>query len=58
MILKLIYGQAILQNFQMMEGRKIDGNLISLLRNIEFEDFKYAWFIPESGLWNNKGRFR
>ena len=30
-------------------GKKIDGNLISLLRNIEFADFKYAWFIPESG---------
>ena len=28
-------------------GKKIDGNLISMLRNDQFVDFQYAWFIPE-----------
>ena len=30
-------------------GKKIDGNLISMLRNDHFVDFQYSWFIPESG---------
>ena len=30
-------------------GKKIEGNLISFLRNDDFSDFKYAWFIPTSG---------
>ena len=30
-------------------GRKIKGDLISMLRNDHFADFQYAWFIPESG---------
>ena len=30
-------------------GKKIDGNLISMLRNDYFVDFQYAWFIPKSG---------
>ena len=30
-------------------GKKIDANLISMLRNDHFVDFQYSWFIPESG---------
>ena len=30
-------------------GKKIMGDLISMLRNDYFVDFQYAWFIPKSG---------
>ena len=30
-------------------GKKINGDLISFLRNDDFADFKYGWFIPTSG---------
>ena len=30
-------------------GKKEKGNLISFIRNDDFADFKYAWFIPTSG---------
>ena len=30
-------------------GKKEKGNLISFIRNDDFGDFKYAWFIPTSG---------
>ena len=30
-------------------GKKEKGNLISFIRNDDFADFKYAWFIPISG---------
>ena len=30
-------------------GKKEKGNLISFIRNDDFADYKYAWFIPTSG---------
>ena len=34
-------------------GKKEKGDLISFIRNDDFADFKYAWFIPTSGLWTH-----